>query len=175
MTMKNILKIFTAGLLLFLMNSCSPEANNSEEFTIETNLLASGPLFEGINTFQSEISSDIKSFLTKNNIKEESIVDIVLKESYIKTDSTVNDSLLQSVNLLVFSDNFPMQNIAIANPLVLENNKISFKVADIQENIKSILFEDKSYVVADATLKEDFYDDLELQTTLVFSINYYKK
>jgi hypothetical protein len=170
-----LLKITIITVYAVFLFSCSREANNSEEFVIETNLIASGPLFEGSNTCQSEISVGIRSFLTKNNIKEEQVVNVKLISSSVKKDSTVNADLLESINLQLFSDNFPMQNIAVANPVKKDSENISLKVADIQENIKSILFEEKTYVVADATIKEDLYEDLELQMTLVFSINYYKK
>lgn len=173
--MKKITHFLIISVAIFTLFSCANEANNSEEFTIETILVASGPLFEGSNTCQAEISTGIKKFLTDNNIKEEQIVDVKLKSATIKNDTIGSSNIIESVNLQIFSDNFPMQNVAVVNPVPNNVKEITFKVAEIQEDIKSILFEDKSYVVADATIKEDLDDDLELNTSLVFSINYYKK
>jgi len=170
-----ILKITIISVFVTILFSCGREANNSEQFIIETNLIASGPLFEGSNTCQAEISAEIKNFLTENKISEEEIVDVKLVAASIKNESMENFDLLESINLQLFSDNFPMQNIAVINPIEKNSEKLKLKVADIQEDIKSILFENISYVVADATIKEDLDEDLELQTTLVFSINYYKK
>jgi hypothetical protein len=52
---------------------------------------------------------------------------------------------------------------------------VDLEVADVQEQLKAILFEGKSYIIADATIKEDLDDDLNLSMELVFSINYHKK
>lgn len=156
-----------------LIVSCSPEANNSKDFTINTTLTASGPLFEGSNTCQAEISSNIADFIKENNIGKDEIVDITLSSASATIDSS-NSNLLESINLQVFSDNFPMQNVAFAN-LSKENQlKVDLEVADVQEKLKSILFDGKSYIVADATIKEDLDDDLHLNMELVFSINYRK-
>jgi hypothetical protein len=160
--------------LFSLIVSCSPEANTSKEFTINTTLTASGPLFEGSNTCQAEISSNIADFIKENNISKEEIVDITLSSASATIDST-NLNLLESINLQVFSDNFPMQNVAFAN-LSSENQlKVELEVADVQEKLKSILFDGKSYIVADVTIKEDLDDDLNVNMELVFSLNYHKK
>ena len=163
--------IFSLTLGLFLV-SCSPQANNSKEFTINTVLTGSGPLFEGSNTCQVEISSNIADYIKENDIKKEEIVDVTLKSSTITLDSS-SSKLVESINLQVFSDNFPMQNVAFAN--VAGSEKVNLEVADVQEQLKDILFDDKSYIVADATIVEDLDDDLNLNTELVFSINYHKK
>lgn len=160
--------------LLFLVGSCSSEANNSKEFTVSTILTASGPLFEGSNTFQAEISSNISDYIKENEIKEEEIVDITLKSASATLESYENLNLMQSISLQVFSDNFPMQNIAFANDMEDNMQKVDLKVADLQEELKSILFEDKCYIIADGNIKEDIDDDLNLGMELVFSINYYK-
>lgn len=159
-------------MLLSLVVACSPEANNSKEFTIDTVLTASGPLFEGSNTCQAEISSNIAEYIKENNITKEQIVDVTLKSATAGIDSGYLN-LIESINLQVFSDNFPMQNVAFTN--VAENaEKVGLEVADVQEKLKSILFDGKSYIIADATIKEDLDDDLNLNMELVFSINYHK-
>jgi hypothetical protein len=159
--------------LLSLIVACSPEANNSKEFTINNVLTASGPLFEGSNTCQAEISSNIAEYIKENGITKEQIVDVTLTSASATID-TSNLNILESINLQVFSDNFPMQNVAFAN--VGDNNdKVDLEVADVQEQLKAILFEGKSYIIADATIKEDLDDDLNLNMELVFSINYHKK
>lgn len=173
--MKKITHFLIISVAIFTLFSCANEANNSEEFTINTTLIADDYLFEGSNTCQAEISAGIKKFISDNNIKEEQIVDVKLKSATIKNDTVGSSNIIESVNLQIFSDNFPMQNVAVANPVPNNVEEITFKVAEIQEDIKSILFEDKSYVVADVTIKEDIEDGLELNTSLVFSINYYKK
>ncbi|MBT6234935.1 MAG: hypothetical protein HOI49_02435 [Bacteroidetes bacterium] len=158
--------------LLSMMVSCSPEANNSKEFSIDTVLTASGPLFEGSNTCQAEISSNIAEYIKENGISKEQIVDITLKSAAASID-TSNLNLVESINLQVFSDNFPMQNVAFAN--VEEGSQIvQLEVADVQEQLKAILFDGKSYIIADATIKEDLDDDLNLPMNLNFSINYHK-
>ncbi len=169
---------FTIGFIaciLMLLFSCSPEANNNKEFIINTTLVASGPLFEGSNTCQSEISANLTDYLNEHQIKKDEIVDITLISASITNDSSENMNLIESINLQVFSDNFPMQNIAVANPIKENIKVVDLKVAELQEQLQSILLEDQSYVVADATIKEDLDDDLNLQTELKFSINYYRK
>lgn len=170
------MKILQTSILCFMLLSlvvaCSPEANNSKEFTIDTVLTASGPLFEGSNTCQAEISSNIAEYIKENNITKEQIVDVTLKSATAGIDSGYFN-LIESINLQVFSDNFPMQNVAFTN--VAENaEKVGLEVADVQEKLKSILFDGKSYIIADATIKEDLDDDLNLNMELVFSINYHK-
>lgn len=170
------MKILQTSILCFMLLSlvvaCSPEANNSKEFTIDTVLTASGPLFEGSNTCQAEISSNIAEYIKENNITKEQIVDVTLKSATAGID-TGYFNLIESINLQVFSDNFPMQNVAFTN--VAENaEKVGLEVADVQEKLKSILFDGKSYIIADATIKEDLDDDLNLNMELVFSINYHK-
>jgi hypothetical protein len=173
------MKIFSLpvlGFLLFsLVSSCSPKADSSQEFTINTVLTASGPLFEGSNTFQSEISSNIADFIKQNNLTEEQIVDIALVSASASPVSSENLDLFESISLQISSDNFPMQNVAIANNIPQNLKKADFKIADSQKNLKSILFESKTYVIADATIKEDFDDDLNIGIEMIFSINYIKK
>jgi hypothetical protein len=155
------------------MAACSPKADSSKEFTIETVLTASGPLFEGSNTCQAEISSNIAEYVKENNISKDQIVDVTLTSATATID-TSNLNLIESINLQVFSDNFPMQNIAFAN--VAENSEIAeLETAAEQEKLKDILFDGKSYIVADATIKEDLDDDLDLEMKMIFSINYKKK
>ena len=167
------ISILCFGLLL-LIAACSPEANSSKEFTINTVLTASGPLFEGSNTCQAEISSNIAEFIKENGITKEEIVDVKLISASAVIDSS-NLNLLESINLQVFSDNFPMQNVAFANLSEENMEKVDLEVADVQEELKSILFDDKSYIIGDATIKEDLDDDLNLDMELNFSINYHKK
>jgi hypothetical protein len=173
------MKLFRISILcaslFFLLISCSSEANNSKEFTINTVLTASGPLFEGSNTFQAEISSNIADYIKENEIKEEEIVDITLTSASATLESYENLNLLESISLQVSSDNFPMQNIAFATEIKENTKEVDLKVADIQEELKSILFEENCFVIADGTIKEDIDDDLNLGMELVFSINYYKK
>lgn len=155
------------------MVACSPVATDRKEFTINTVLTADGPLYEGSNTCQAEISSNIAEYIRENGITKEQIVDVTLTSASASID-TSNLNLLESINLQVFSDNFPMQNIAFGN--VGENSeKVELEAADLQEQLKSILFDGKSYIIADATIREDLEDDLNLKMQLVFSINYHKK
>lgn len=170
--MKKINSYIFCFAMLSLMAACSPEANNSKEFTINTVLTASGPLFEGSNTCQAEISSNIAEYIKENNITKEQIVDVTLTSASAAID-TSNLNLVESINLQVFSDNFPMQNVAFANVKEGSEN-VDLEVADVQEQLKSILFDGKSYIIADATIKEDLDDNLNLNMKLVFSINYHK-
>lgn len=171
--MKFIQSSILCFMLLSLMVACSPEANNSKEFTIDATLTAGGPLFEGSNTCQAEISSNIAAYIKENNITKEQIVDVTLVSASAALDST-SSRIVESINLQVFSDNFPMQNVAFANVSEENGTEIELKVADLQEKLKSILFDDKSYIIADATIKEDLEDDLNLNMKLVFSINYHQ-
>lgn len=171
-------KIVSYTLLIFLalgVLSCSNEANNSKEFIINTTLVAGGPLFEGSNTCQAELTTELSSFLEENGIKKEELVDVKLVSCVITSDQFDNFDIIESVNLQMFSDNFPMQNVAVANPVEVNTKEINLKVAAIQEQIMPVLQEETCYIVADATIKEDMDDDLELKTKLVFSINYYKQ
>lgn len=171
------MKLLQSTILCFsivtLMVACTPEATDSKEFTISTVLSASGPLFEGSNTCQAEISSNIAEYIKANNITKEEIVDVTLTYASATLD-TSSLNLLESINLQVFSDNFPMQNVAFGNVDGSTEN-VDLEVADVQEQLKPILFDGKSYIIADATIKEDLDDDLNLNMTLVFSINYHKK
>ncbi len=173
--MKRIISyVLLIGLVLSVF-SCANEANNSEDFVIETTLVASGPLFEGSNTCQAELTTELSSFLEKHGITKEQLVDVKLKSCIITSDQLENFNLLESVNLQLFSDNFPMQNVAVANPVEENTKEINLKVAAIQEQIMPVLQEEVCYVVADATIKEDLDDDLALKTKLTFSINYFKQ
>mgnify|MGYP001591900359 FL=1 len=170
--MKLLQSIALCFILVSMTTSCFQEANNSKEFIINTVLVGSGPLFEGSNTCQVEISSNIADYIKENNITTEEIVDVTLTSASVTLDSS-SSKLVESINLQVFSDNFPMQNVAFAN--VDGNEKVNLEVADVQEQLKDILFDDKSYIIADATIFEDLDDDLNLNTELVFSINYHKQ
>lgn len=172
--MKKIVTYFWALILIIGVTSCATEANNSKEFTVETVLVASGPLFEGSNTCQAELTAELSNFLKENDIKTEELVDVKLKSCVITNDKLENFNILESVNLQIFSDNSPMQNVAVINPVEENAKELNLKVAEIQEEIMPVLQEETCYIVADATIKEDLDDDLELNTKLVFSINYYK-
>lgn len=158
--------------LVAFITGCSPEADSSKEFVIDTVLTASGPLFEGSNTCQAEISSNIAEYIKTNDITKEQIVDVTLTSATADLD-TSNMNLVESINLQVFSDNHPMQNVAFGK--VTEGaDKVELEAAAVQEKLKDILFDGKSYIVADATINEDLDDDLNLNMKLVFSINYTK-
>jgi hypothetical protein len=172
--MKYLNRSFLFLSLLSIVASCAPEANTSKEFVVEATLTASGPLFEGSNTLQAEINTTVADFIKENGISKEEIVDITLTKAVATIDSS-NLNLIESINLLVSSDNFPMQNIAFGKLVAEDAESVDLEAAAMQEKLESILFDEKFYVIADATLKSDLEDDLSLGMELEFSINYHKK
>ncbi len=170
--LSNYLFIFLFSLIII---SCSNEANNSKEFIIESTLIASGPLFEGSNTCQSDLTAELNKFLEENGINEDELIDVKLKSCTIKRAKLKNFDIIESISLQLMSDNLPMQTVAVINPIKESMTEISLTVAEIQEEIKPILLDKNLYIIADAILKEDLEDDLVLESKLVFSINYFKE
>ncbi len=173
--MKKLNKHLFLLLLIIGITSCSNEANNHKDFIIESTLIASGPLFEGSNTCQADMTAELMKFMEENKIKKEDLVDIKLTSCTILSDQLTDFNLIESISLQLMSDNSPMQTVAVINPIEENSKELSLKIADIQEEITPILLDDNLLIIADAILKEDLDDDLELSCKLVFSINYYKK
>ncbi len=173
--MKRIISFAVIIVALLSLVSCANEANTHKEFIVNTNLIASGPLFEGSNTCQAELSAELSAFLAENDIKKEELVDVTLTSCTVKSGNLDNLDLVESINLQVMSENFPMQNVAVINPIEKGKKEVELKVADLQEQIMPVLQEETCFIIADAIINEDYDDDLNLETKLVFSINYYKQ
>ncbi len=171
----NISKILFLSILIFFLVSCSNNANTSKEFIIETDLFAGGPLFEGSNTCQADLSTELNTFLNKNKISKDDLVDVKLKLCEI-TKGNLNDfAIIESISLQLMSDNYPMQSVAVINPIPDGAIKVRLDIADEQEEILPILSDKNLYIIADVILKEDLNDDIKLKSKLIFSINYYKE
>lgn len=161
-------------LLLGVLVSCAKPVEKT--VTLENiELTAEGPLFEGSNTFQATLTNSLADFLKENNLTKEDIAEVTVAACELSTNDSNYFNIYNSVNVLLSSDNSDMQNVAVINPITENKNTQTAEVAKEQEGITAILKDENVYVIGDAIIKEDVYDNLSFTATIKLNVKHYKK
>ena len=161
-------------LLLGLLISCSKPVEKT--VTLDNiELTAEGPLFEGSNTFQATLESPLKAFLKENDLTKEDIAEITVSGCTLSTSDSNFFNLYNSATIQFFSDNSEMQNVGVINPIPQNKKELTVEIAKEQEGITEIFNDKNIYVVGDAIIKEDVYDNLSFTATIKLNVKHYKK
>ena len=161
-------------LLLGVLISCSKPVEKT--VTLDNiELTAEGPLFEGSNTFQATLENPLNAFLKENGITKEDIAEVTVSGCTLSTSDSNFFNIYNSATIQLFSDNSEMQNVAVVNPIPQNQKELTVEVAKEQEGVTEIFNDKNIYVVGDAIIKEDVYDNLSFTATIKLNVKHYKK
>lgn len=166
--------IMIIGFSLLIGSCGGPKESKTAKLETLT-LSAEGPFFEGSNTLQVEFTDALNKFLTENEIPLDDLKEVMIAKCEISVDDTSNLDLISSVNIQLFSDNYPMQNVALLNPVPAGKNKVELQVAEIQEDILEIFKDGSVYVVGDVIIKEEYWDNLSVNCDMEIKVTYKKQ
>jgi len=167
------LTFYTLFFASLLMTSCK---NNKKETLSykDVQIMAEGPLFEGSNTIQGDLVTQLPALTQKLKIDTEDIVSIRLNSVNLSIDDTSNFNLFSSITLQFASEKTDMIEVALINPVPVDKQTIQLTVASEQENLLDLLKQDKFTIVADAILKEDSDKNINMKAHLDFELTYKK-
>lgn len=164
---------------VFILQSCNSEDSKKATFTLDNlTIFAEGPLFEGSNTGQVEVSDALAGFLKENNLTEKQLSNASLstcKISYSPESDSVemqNLNMLESLTLQFAADELDMMSLGVINPIPEGQNEVNLNISDEQDGILEFLKQSSFYVVTDAILEQDLIDDMKLSCSLTFEIEY---
>lgn len=171
--MNIIRKAIGACLLILLSSACSK--NEMTTFTLkDVSIKAEGPLFEGSNTIQGEISNQLKAFAQAHQFSVDDLAAAKLKSVTIKqSDSSVFD-LFTSVKLQMVSEKSSMIDLGVINPIVAGQKEIKLNVAGDQSNLLELLKEEKFTIVADVNMNKDYDGNVNWICQFEFELSYKK-
>ena len=155
-------------LAVFLLTSCSKKIKQNLVLEPIT-LAAEGPYFEGPNSFQGKIDSDLNQFLQLKEFTKEQINDIKIVKAIVFLDSLAIN--IQDLTLQVVSEKESMQKVAFINPLTQANENIQLLVAQEQKDLAPYFLEGGTLVLDANFMKEidqnmSFKVSLELEITI---------
>tara|TARA_B100000508_G_C11452840_1_gene275076 strand:- start:1341 stop:1880 length:540 start_codon:yes stop_codon:yes gene_type:complete len=164
---KSLFSVFTLTSLLFL--ACTP--TTEQEAQLKTEATAMGPFFAGPNSLIAEIDNNTNSSWVDGEIATEKIKEASLKS--IRIDLEGNDSLdlsmFASVALSIVSQDEPMTNIAVKNPIEGNGTQIVLDISD-EADIAPFLKTGKFTLVLDWDLLDDDFRE-EMSSSVLMNLN----
>lgn len=162
---------YIVAILTLFSFSCSTKTDSLNLELKELKLFSEGPLFEGANTAQYELSKPLEEFLKNNNITKDKIHSITLKKAEIKAvNDTSNLDLFQSFTLQIVTEKTDMIKLAMKNPVEKGVKQSQLQVAEIQEELMKAFEQEKVTIVLDTNISSDSESNLELIGNLLFEI-----
>lgn len=155
-------------LSVLLIYGCSTptESVTYTSGPVEVSLV--GPLFEGANTAQQTISPDFSSVLPEGKTVEDIVSVSLSSASFTSQDSIPFDNWQEMVVQFV-SDNAPMVNAAVQNPISIEGGSISMSGAT-EADLGEIFRDGAFYLVCDVNLGADVMEDQHFTADLTFTL-----
>jgi len=168
MRLVKITRILFFLSVLFLFFSCGKKNEETLVLTPIT-LSAEGPYFEGPNSFQGNIGSDLNDFLQKKGYQQEQLKDLKIVKASVLLDSLAQN--IEDLTLQVVSEKESMQKLAFINPLPKGKESIELSVAQEQQILASYFLDGGTLILDANFLKEmetniSFEVKLELQLTI---------
>ncbi len=137
-------------------------------------LFAEGPLFEGSNTIQGEITTNINEIAKQHGISVDEFTNARLKSVTLYVDDSTDFDLLSSITMQFASDKTDMIEVALINPVPSGSTSLKLTVAGEQANLVEVLKQEKFTAVADAILTKDSDAGLEIRGDFEFELTYKK-
>ena len=157
-------------LALVFLASC--DLGPQKTFTIELNdlnFVAEGPFFEGPNTFQAEVNNDFKAIFEAEGVDISKVKEVKLKSADVISNEEENFDLFDNFLVQFYGDNFPLKKVA--NISSVEKSKTSLSLSPYSEtDIKELFSEKNFFVIIDANLNEEYYDDLSFKGNIVLEV-----
>jgi hypothetical protein len=150
--------------IIFLVASCSGGEKTSMETS--TIVVASGPLYDGVNTATGTLEMDgfLPENIQKNQIQNATVLSVTLDSQGKEIPN------IQSLTLLITSSTIPMQKIAFAENIEWKEGKLELKIAAEQEKLNEIIQDKSATIVIDFDLMEEWEENLELKCTINWEI-----
>ncbi len=161
---KTSIPLFVVFALIFV--SCS----STESFDTKVqkiDLVAVGPLFEGVNT--AVVDFDFQEVLPEGKMKSQ-LDEVVLKSVKLFID-TATLPFPNSFTLSLASPNTSMKECGFLNePKSNNKGKFEIRLATEQDFLSEILQDKKQTLVVDFNLAEDWYDDYSIIAELDWEV-----
>jgi len=177
--MKNIHKsprlLFVIFTVVYIFTSCEKTKTTSAEYNVDLN--ASGPFFQGGNSFIADFKPDLSKISSETAIANENLKSIGIKKAIVtlNPNDSISFEMFNSATLQLVSDNIAMQSIAVLNPISTSENQIELTVSNEVE-LLDFFKEEVFTVLLDLDFAEDDYkDDMNVELKLELNIDYKTK
>jgi hypothetical protein len=159
-------------LMFALMFLASCDSGPQKTFTIELNdlnFVAEGPFFEGPNTFQAEANIDFNAVFEAEGVDISKVKEVKLKSADVVSNDGENFDLFDNFLVQFYGDNFPLKKVA--NLSTVEKSKSTLSLSPSSEaDIKDLFSEKNFFVIIDANLNEEYYEDLSFKGNIVLEV-----
>lgn len=154
---------------IFLFASCTSTSDQSAQ--LKTEAVAMGPFFGGPNSLIAEVDNNTSSAWVEIEVENEKIKEAYL--SNITVDLAGNDSLdlsmFNSVSVSIVSQDEPMTNIAVKNPIEEDGTQIVLDISD-EADIAPFLKSGKFTLVLDWDFLDDDFRE-EMNNMILIDMN----
>lgn len=142
----------------------------TEEFTLnDVVLTAEGPLFEGANTLQGEVTDALATWLKEKGKTPDQVKSISVKQVTVYPMPDTLHTEVKSIVVQLAADNENMVKAAVLNPVPAGAASYALQVSG-EADVAGLLKQPKLVVVADAELAADREASLSMKAELVFDI-----
>jgi hypothetical protein len=160
--------LIQAIVLSVILASCS--ADQTITYTLkDVAFTAEGPLFEGPNTMQYELSNAIGDSLKKAGFTKDQLEKVQLKSASFSTDDSIGFGAFNSIALQLAAQNTPMTNAAVINPIPAGAKNVELTVSKEAE-LTDFFSQEKIFLVTDANLSKDQESSAQFKANIVFEL-----
>lgn len=157
-------------LLCCLIMACTPSTVQQTYESQEITFTVPGPLFAGANSAQIVMTPPVEELVGEGKTMED-IVSIHLESATLTSGDSIPFQYWEGVVLQLVSDNSPMVNAGVLNPIPQGESSISIK-GSAESELSEVVKDGTFYIVADINLAEDMMDsNLEFTGAFTFSID----
>jgi len=161
---KTSISLFVVFALIFVSCSSTESVDTKVQ---KVDLVAVGPLFEGVNT--AVVDFDFQEVLPKGKMKSQ-LDEVILKSVKLSMDTSTLP-LPNSFTLSLASPNTSMKECGFLNePKWNNEGKFEIKLAKEQDFLLEVLQDKNQTLVVDFNLAEDWYDDYSISAELDWEV-----
>jgi hypothetical protein len=156
--------LFVFVLVSLLITSCG-SYTEVETSSISFELNFEGPLFEGPNETTVSINFNPSDY----GVEKEKIKSVSVKSIVVSTEEEDGFDNFESMLFNFYSNEIGMSNVASISPVAKGNSVITPNVSKETE-FKQFSNINEFYLVLDANLTEEYYDDFIIQGEMILTI-----
>lgn len=130
---------------------------------------AEGPLFEGPNTMQYELTNSLSDSLKAAGFTIEQLEKVQLKSASFSTSDSLGFGAFNSIALQLAAENTPMVSAAIINPIPAGAKNTDLTISKEAE-LTDFFKQPKIYLVTDANLTKDQEETANFKANIVFEV-----
>jgi hypothetical protein len=159
------------GFLVLLCTSCTKE--KTETLVIDGIVIsAEGPVFEGANTVQGEVTNRLNAFAREKGMDPADFHSAKLKKITLSIDDTADFDLFTSINIQFVSDKTDMVEAALVNKVQPGSRQLEPELSAKQHDLLDLLKQDKFTIVADANISGDSDNDIKFMGKIEIELKY---